>query len=62
MDLYASYVTHVASDASNATKNTLEGGISELCIALHHAGCHLRQMKDSHTCPKFFISHHKLCA
>ena len=32
-------VTHVASDASNATKNALEGGISELCITLHHAGC-----------------------
>ena len=60
MDLYASCVTHVAWDASNATKNAL-GGNFRNCSALHHAeDASLRQMKDFHTCPKFFISHHKL--
>ena len=54
LDQYASYATHVAWDASNVTKNAFGGNFCmvERCI---------RQMKDSHTCPKFLNPHHKMC-
>ena len=43
-----------------ATKNAL-GGNSAL-PHVYRSGCLLWRVKDSHTCPKFFLPHQKLCA